>query len=114
MATKYDFYIKAGDLEPAYRVRLRYSDGSYPDVTGLTPEFWMRDRNDATDTPIGGNCVVVDGTNGIIEYQWASGNTAVAGDYVGEFIVDFGGAREATFPNNRNVMIKVFDDIQDS
>jgi len=61
------------------------------DLTGKTVTFEMQLVN-RTGAVIGGSADVVgDPTLGNVQYAWAAGDLAVAGDYDGEFLINNGG-----------------------
>ncbi len=94
------FSIKRGDRLPKLRQVLRDGAGATLDLTGVTAvELRLRDqRGGALVTLAGSAAVVAPATSGIVEYSWGVGDTAVVGEYFGEWVLTYGGPTR-TVPN---------------
>lgn len=99
-ASKYEYFIKQGDLEPAIEANLQYADGTPVDVTGKTVTFKWRNRDDDAAAIQTGTATVVDGPTGHVKYDWQTGETDTPGPFYAEWDVVISGARTLTFPNN--------------
>jgi hypothetical protein len=49
--------------------------------------------------------------DGRVRYDWQSGDTALPGVYFAEWRVQYATGKEATFPNNRHLLIDVLEGI---
>lgn len=114
-----DFYVKQGDTWPALgevdpivlKAGPPGSEVVIP-LTGAAVKFLARKLDDPLTT-IEGNCDLVVAANGTIKYQWATGDTDVAGDYQVEFQITFGDSRIGTVPTEGYYTLKITDDIGD-
>lgn len=105
------FAIKKNDTLPLITVTLKDGADVAIDVSDADVTFRMRK---ADGTPhiykASGACdFVTDGTNGQVAYSWSAGDLDTPGDYLGEFVIDFGGGDLQTCPNDDYVRIKVVD-----
>ena len=98
-----EFYIKQNDTRPSLSATLA-EDGAAVDLTGCTVMFHMGERVDAA-------AVVVDAETGIVRYDWAVADTAVAGCYPAEFEVTFSDGAIETFPNDDYITIIIQQDL---
>lgn len=93
------FIIKQGDTSPSLVATLLSSSREPAALTGATVQFHMRGSR-ASATPITGEATIVDPTAGQVRYDWATGDTATAGDYIAEFEVTYLDGAIETFPND--------------
>jgi hypothetical protein len=100
------FYIKQNDTSPAIRAVLKDADGVPVNVVGANVLFYMRVAG-ATNTIVEGAAEVVDGAAGIVQYSWASGDTATAGNCEAEFEVTYPTGKIETFPNSKYIKVKI-------
>lgn len=108
MAT--DFTIKQNDQLPELVATLMDATGTVVDLTGIVGvRFILSVKGGANvlDKPAS----VVDAVAGIVKYTWEDPDTASAGNFNGEFEVEFGDGRCETFPNSKYIGIKVFADL---
>ncbi len=98
--------MKVGDRLPVLAATLLDVNGSAIDLTGLTVDFHMR-KVGATALTATGTCTVVSPTAGTVTYAWAAGDTATAGDYEGEFQINYSGSRTLTVPNQNSFPIVI-------
>lgn len=109
------FYIKQGDTSPAIKYQLKDFEGNPVNLTGFNDvEFHLRKEgvnavkvNDDTD----GNVSVVDASEGKVKYEWEDGDTDEAEDHLAEWEVEFSDGAKETFPNRRNIKVKIEDEI---
>lgn len=96
-----DFTIKQGDRLPSLTATLYDANNAVVDlssgVTGVT--FSMRRRPQRAATITNEDAVIVDAETGQVRYDWAAGDTATAGDFEGEFTVNYTSGQSLTFPN---------------
>lgn len=101
-----DFTIKQGDRLPTLRVTCQDANGTAVDVTGATVEFHMTNQSTGA-LVVNAAGTLVTPASGIVEYQWAAGDTDTAGDYWAEFEVTFASGKQETFPNNRHIHVLI-------
>ena len=91
------FEIHEGDLLPILRVQV-LSDAKAPaDLSAaVTVEFFMVHQGMGIE--VGGEMVVVDAANGECTYTWQTGDTDIAGLYIGRIVATFGVGKVMTFP----------------
>ena len=90
--------MAVGDTEPALRVTLTWADGTVVTMDPLvdTVEFHMSRKG---VNKVDAAATIVDGPNGIVEYEWVSADTDTSGIFDAEFTVFFGASqRPASFP----------------
>ena len=101
-----DFNIKQNDTSPG----LEYTVSPVTVMTGATAVFNMRVR--------GGSVIVnrqavtiVNETVGVLRYPFKASETAVTGDFIGEFEVTYSDGTIETFPNSTYIDITILGDI---
>lgn len=100
------FVIKQYDTSPSLKTTLVDSDGLPINLTGASADFIMKDFNNGIvlNTPMD----IVTPLGGVIQYDWAVGDTDVPGTYYIEFKVTYNNGAVETFPNNSNATIVVY------
>lgn len=93
-----EFYIKAGDTLPNIRGELLDDRGNPADVSGSSITFVLEKRDGSNVISEPGS-LVNGGEDGMVEYQWSTGDTNTPGAYRAEFVVDYGDGNKETFPN---------------
>jgi hypothetical protein len=91
--------MKQGDLFP-FEYVLAYDDGTAIDlITAESVKIYM--TADETETAIvdGESCTITDASNGIIKYNWQSGETDDVGMYKIEFLITFTSGAILTVPS---------------
>jgi hypothetical protein len=87
--------MNTGDLSPSIVATLQNSDGSVFDLTSCTVVFQLSQQGKVLFSKAAS---VVNAKSGVVEYDWAAGDTDFGGVCTGLFIVTlFGGATQA-FP----------------
>lgn len=99
------FFIKQNDTSPTIRATLRGSDGNTLNLSNSTVSFIMK-RNSG-DTTIQGSAIFFDAAEGIVEYEWQTGDTAVAGTYKAAFKLTYSDGRIETFPNTGSIEVTI-------
>jgi len=106
-----DYSIKAGDTYPLLKATLK-ADGAPVDLTGATVTFNARDANSGTVIVSGASAAFeTDGSDGKVKFTFSAAQTATAGTYQGEFVVDFGGGSIGTFPSASYIPFTITEDI---
>lgn len=95
MASEADFYIKEGDTSPSLRAQLREDDETPVDCTGAIVQFQMNLAGSETHT-VDSRATIDTPEDGIVTYDWHTGDTTDAGYYNATFGVDYDGAVEVT------------------
>lgn len=104
------FYLKRGDTDAAILYDLLPSDVDITGATGVV--FNMRPRGSTTPTIARAAAVIVSPAGpATLRYDWQAGDTAIAGQYLGEFEVTRADGSVATFPNDSFIQIKITGDI---
>lgn len=108
------FTIKRGDTSPALSATLVDPDGSPADLTlADRVEFRMnapyKDELITGDTD--GNVSYLNKSEGRVQYNWQSGDTANAGQKEAEFVVEYSNGNTRTYPNDGFFYINVEEDI---
>lgn len=111
MALILDFNIRRTDTLPSVSGSLLDPDSNPVDLAGATVEFVWRLSTDAKSSAVSGSAVVVDTTNGVVRFDWSSGETDVAGIYVGEFEVTFADTNQLTVPTTGSLRFRIHDDV---
>ena len=99
------FNIKQNDTSPSLQATLKDSALAPIDLTEATVNLHMKsvDGTIKVDTSM----TIVEELNGIIKYDWQTGDTDTVGTYNVEFQVTYSDASVETFPNNGNKVISV-------
>lgn len=103
-----------GDLLPVLQAHLVDANQSNLNLsTGgpWTVVFYMTTNTGALDTPVinGVSCTIVDAATGLVEYDWVSGDTNTAGQYVGRFKATNAASKTESFPNLTYITITITD-----
>ena len=111
------FTIKDGDLAPPLQVTLTDSAGVKIDLTGnLGIQFQMKLRQHAASEAVplkvdAAGTVVGAPTDGVVKYDWISGDTDAVGDYIAEFRITQSDGKPRTVPNPTFITVRVVADI---
>lgn len=110
-----EFYVKQGDTSPAIESRLEDDEGDPVDISGYTAVSFHMKPKDADTVKVNdddsGNVTVVDPANGLVKYEWQSGDTDTSGRFEAEWQVTYADGTEETFPNTRNISVRVVPEI---
>lgn len=112
-----DFFIKELDTASIISDTLKDSAEVPISIQGATVRFHMAHISGA-GTPVldavasnDQNGDGSDGTAGMVSYAWLAGNTGLAGLYLGEWEVTFGGGAVETFPNDSYILIRISPEV---
>lgn len=105
-----DFFIKRRDQLPEIVAILKDATGAVINLSGATVRFIMVSKDDGSGV-IDAPATVVDAVNGKVKYSWEVGDTDTSGTFNSEFEVTFGSGLSETFPNNKNLQVKITDDL---
>jgi hypothetical protein len=106
------FTIKQNDTSPSLSAVLSVDGVPLVIPAGASVTFFMRARCPAGSTSgaVAAAGVVVNGATGSVRYDWAVGNTAVAGQFNGEFKVSVAGM-VTTYPSSGYIPVNVTPDL---
>lgn len=90
--------LQVGDTRPGLEATLVNPDGTPATVLGTTVTFRMR-SSVSREVLVSGTAVLV-GEPGKVRYDWAPGDTDLAGDYEARFVVDDGSGGISSYPNS--------------
>ncbi len=107
----YNFSIKQNDLEPPVRRRLISKEtGRAIDLSSCTAKFLM--SSSAGTVKVNYAAVIEDpATDGIVRYDWQSGDTSETGTFEAEFQITFPSSRPYTMPANGYIKIEIDPEI---
>lgn len=97
-----------GDTLTEFATVIKDNDGVVRDLTGLTVKFVMYDEEGTIVIPETA-ATVTDADAGLVEYDFSSGDVAVAGTYYGYFKV-YDGLEPDTYPaDDSAIEVEIFD-----
>jgi hypothetical protein len=107
---------KRHSQRPYLRMRAQTSDGVAFDFTGAVGvTFVMYTKAAEPEEKVNASAAFVgDLSDGVIEYQWASSDVDTAGEFLAEFDVDYGEGEIMTLPENGNILVTIFADVNDA
>jgi BppU N-terminal domain len=108
-----DFTIKAHDRLPAIAATLVDAEQVPVNLTGATITFIMADATSRI-VKTASAAVLVNPEQGQVRYDWASIDTATAGDYVAEWQVTYAGGKQQTFPSNSYNTVTIVADLDNA
>lgn len=99
------FSIKQNSYFPPIRAALKDASGFPVPLGGTTVTFRFKKR--------GGNvprefvAEIIDEDNAIVSYSWQTGDTALPGDYDGEWIVNYPDDKKSVYPSDTYNTIRI-------
>jgi hypothetical protein len=105
-----DFSIKQSDVLPVLNDTLTYSDGTAANLTGASVTFVMRALT-ANNPTVKAAATIVSPPAGTVSYTFTAADTAVAGQYVANWIVTFSGGNVQTWPTVGAIEITVEENL---
>jgi len=100
------FSIKQNDTSPSLQATLTDYSGAAINLTNCVVNFHMKNVNGSLT--INSQMTIVSALNGIVQYNWVSGDTNVPGTYYVEFEVTYPNTSIETFPNNNNDTLIIY------
>lgn len=102
--------MKQGSTSPPIRAQLlSQTTGAAISLVGASVDFKMYQVNDdSTVTALvdaEGN--IEDAANGIVNYEWQTGDTSVVGSHRAEFVVTFSGGEVESFPPQGFIEVRI-------
>lgn len=104
------FPIKRNDTSPSIQVILLDSGDNPIDLTGSTVKFHMKVSFGA-EPKISSEAEIVSPTEGLVQYNWKTGDTDTTGTFLAEWEVTFPNGDIQTFPNDGYIYIKITKDL---
>jgi hypothetical protein len=103
------FSIKQNDTSPSLQALLKDADRNPIDLVGAEVRFHMKAVGGSikVDAPM----TIVDVAGGVIQYDWASGDTDTVGTYYVEFEVTYSDSSVETFPNTGSAVVNVIREL---
>ena len=99
------FSIRQNDTSPSLQALLKDADRNPIDLTGASVRFHMKAVGGAVK--VDAAMTVVDQDNGVVQYDWVTGDTDTVGTYNVEFEVTYSDGAIETFPNKGNLTVNV-------
>lgn len=103
------FTMKTGDTSPILQATFTDASGSAVSIVGATVKLIVADLSNTV--VMNKTMTVFDGSNGIAEYEWQSGDTSTSGTYKVEFEVTYATGEVETFPNTGYEMLVIKEDL---
>lgn len=107
----YNHAMKQGDREPSIKRQLiSKNDGSSISMAGATAKFLMMDANGNEKI----NTVAViesPESDGIVRYDWESGDTSESGIFDAEFQITFSSGKIHTMPNDGYIKVEITEEL---
>ena len=103
------FVLKKGDTSPVLEATFKDYDGTAVSIAGATVKFLVKTRDGIS--VVNSAMTITDGSIGVAEYEWQSGDTDTAGTYKVEFEVTFDNGSVETFPNTGYEMLVIKEDL---
>lgn len=106
--------MKRNDRKPYLAATLKDSNNAAIDLTSASGVNFIM-KSDSDSSPIINNsATIVTASSGEVQYQWAAGDTSTAGEFKGEFEIDWGSGVTQTFPSDDSFIIEIFEDLDNA
>lgn len=99
------FSIKQNDTSPSLQALLKDADRNPIDLVGASVRFHMKSVEGVVK--VDASMTVVNQDNGIVQYDWVTGDTDTVGTYNVEFEVTYSDGAIETFPNTGSIVVNV-------
>lgn len=112
--------MKTNDTAPAMWYRLPIYESGSAILTGATVRFIMRpvgseiakiDNDAEIPSAVSAGGVSYAGSDGVLQYQWVTGDTDTAGEFSGEFEVTLASGKVRTFPPEGYIRLNFTEDL---
>ena len=108
MAT--EFFLKKNDTLPILQSRLSDSVG-YVDLSAATGVRFIYKPHFSDNTAISRNGTIASAISGLVQYNWTTGDATGANVYRAEWIINFSGGSQMTFPNDGYIYFEFKEDL---
>lgn len=105
------FIIKQNDRRESIKRTLKDSAVVAINLTGATVKFIMKATPTGTAKVNAAAVVVGPAVDGVVQYNWAAGDTDTAGLFLAEFEVTFADATKHSFPNDGYIEVRVIAEL---
>jgi len=107
---------KRHSQRPYFRINVKNSEGVAFDFTGAVgATFIMYTKAEVPVEKVNASANIVgDPDEGCLEYQWAASDVDTEGEFLAEFDVDYGDGETMTLPENGNILVTIFADVNDA
>jgi hypothetical protein len=107
------YSLKAGDTLPPLECRLRYDNGDPVEHLDNAESVSLYVRRRGTQDVARYEGLVVDAETATVRYEWAKGETEIAGVYDAEWLIDYRDGNRITVPNNESFTIMIHPRLHD-
>jgi len=102
-----DFYIKQNDLSPGLEAQLQDEDGDPVSLSdAASVDFHMMQYGEST-LKVNSAATISNVAQGIVVYEWSSGDTDTSGIFKAEFEVTYNSGKTETFPNTGDFSVNI-------
>jgi hypothetical protein len=111
-----EFFIKRTNQLPVLRAELADSQGPVSLISASGVDFIYRKRptsGSITGTVHINTGQIISGAEGIVQYNWTTGDVNTAGHYLAEWRVTFTNGQKLSFPNSEYLRFQIVDDLPD-
>lgn len=108
------FAIKRKARRPYLRLLVKTEDGSAFDLTGAAGVTFIMYDSAGTEVISSVATIESPSTTGVLSHAWAAGETDVSGEFRAEFDVDYGGGETLTIPVRGNILVRIYDDLNNA
>jgi len=91
------------DTSPSLQANLKDYQGNAINLAGCSVQFHMVSVDG--EVTITRDATVENASTGLVQYDWQSGDTAVAGSYYVQFQITYGDGAVETYPNNTKLTL---------
>jgi hypothetical protein len=106
-------FVKQGDRRPAAPATIKRGT-TVVDLTSATSVTFKMRHFYRTDLTVDAAATILSPTAGTVEYQWAPGDTNLAGDYYAEWEVLWSDGTKETFPTIDYDIVHISGDLDGS
>ena len=103
------FNIKQNDTSPSLEATLKDAQLVPIDLMGASVKFHMKSSDGVVK--VNQNMIITDTDNGVVQYNWVTGDTDTVGAYYIEFQVTYSDSSIETFPNNGSLIVSVVKEL---
>ena len=105
-----EFFIKQNDTSPTFQATLKGPSGSSENLTGAQ-SVTFKMANSVQVVKISQPVTIDDAANGMVTYEWQTGDTDTSGTFFAEFEVIKADGKRETFPNTDHINVVIKKDV---
>lgn len=106
-----DWAIVQGDTAPAYPDVLSFDDGTAANLAGATVQFGLRSLTSNSPIALTGIVTVTGASTGAVQFTPSALDTAVAGNYMAQWVVTFLDGSRMTFPTEGYLSVQIEENL---